>query len=174
MEQVRTFTSERMARGLRNKFMNDTNLVAALVNALASKPASDQTLLILTLILATVAPLLQAVVGFINSRALSAKIEASKIVNDETAKTVSSIKVDTNHDRTVMMEELRKLRDSVTALTMKNATLEEQKRSGEIASALAESPAAPALAAVNVGAFTDAQLAQLTQALRGVKGPSNS
>lgn len=147
--------------------MNDTNIITALMNALANKPESNsnsQTLLIMTMIIATVAPLLQAIINFVNSRALSAKIEESRIVNDETAKTVSSIKVDTNHDRVVMMEELRKLRESTTALTTRNAILEEQKHSGEMIKA-----SIPVIN--NPGTFTDAQLDQITRVLRDIKKP---
>lgn len=154
--------------------MSDTNLVAALMNALnalANKPAANpgQAYLIVIAIIALIAPLITAWVNNINSRTLSAKIDASKIVSDETSKTVASIKVDTNHDRVVMMEELRKLRESTTALATKNATLEEQKRSGEMTAAIAANPSPEPRH--SEGVFSDSQLEQLIQALRGSKGP---
>lgn len=139
--------------------MNDTNLITvplSVWNAMQGKAGMDgsQMVEVAKMILASVTPLMVAVGLWITSRS---------------NRTLDRVHTEVNNKTTLMAAELKELRELLAASGIRNATLEEQKRGEEMAVAKAAIPAAAP--AAPTGAFTDAQMSQLKEMMRGSKGP---
>lgn len=135
----------------------ETNFVTiplSVWQAMQQKGGMDgsQMLEVVKLILAALNPVLVGIVLFLTSRS---------------NRTLERVHTEVNSKATATTAELKELRGLLEASGIRNASLEEQKRGVELATALAAIPAAPAASA----GFTDAQMAQIKEMLRGAKGP---
>lgn len=139
--------------------MNDTNLITIPLNVwqamLEAKGGMDgsQMLEAWKLALAAVTPVFLAAVYYIQSKS---------------NRTLEKVHTEVNSKASATTAELKELRSLLEASGIRNASLEEQKRGVELATAKAAIPPAPVASA---GGFTDAQLAQLKQVFGDTKGP---
>lgn len=116
--------------------MNDTNLVASLVAALAANKAAlapvvaspNNTLLVVAMIIAAFSPILSALAAYF-SKAAALNTAETKVASLETAKSVDLIHTAVNSERTETLKTIATLRDEILKLTEKAAFAEGKKDS---------------------------------------------
>lgn len=120
----------------------ETNLVDVLLRLLSEKPpavSADNTLLVITLVIAALTPILSAVATFISNAATRRNSEEAKTTADQTAGVVKTILTDVNSGKTAMiaehklerekfLAEVGQLKNEILEISKKNATLMEQNR----------------------------------------------
>ena len=112
----------------------DTNLLAALVNALADKQVSNSAGMgstgLIIIVLAALAPTLTSLVGLIQAKTNAA-------ISDKNSQTLDKVHTAVNSERTEMMKEVKNLRAEVALLLQIRAVQAEHKLGEDKASATA-------------------------------------
>lgn len=134
----------------------DTNTLAMMIALMGQKqavaPEVNNTIQVVTLILAALGPVLASVAAYFASRAMGnaqeakantlatkSNSEAAVALATETTEEVKKIHVAVNSGRTAMEEEAKLLRGEIQKLSAENATLTEKTRGMEVAAVVKES-----------------------------------